>query len=145
MKRAIPLGTGLLGILFTLRTLIFSGFRLVPGDAGDTRFVQLLMEYGYRWLGGHEGGRPYWDLPVFYPVKNALAYSESMLGVAPFYWIWRLLGFGPDTSYSLWLITVLAATFAAGYLLFRRGLGFGELAASAGAWFLAFGSPRIAQ
>jgi hypothetical protein len=143
--RAIPAGAGVFGLILTLRTLIFSGFRLVPGDPGDTRFVELMMEYSYRWLAGRQGARPYWDLPVFYPVKNALAYSETMLGVAPFYWLWRALGIGPDASYALWLIVMLAATFAAGYLLFRRGLRLGEPAAAASAWLLAFGSPRIAQ
>lgn len=141
----VALGAGLAGVLFTLRTMIFSAFTLVPGDAGDTRFVQLLLEYSLRWLTGHEGGRPYWDLPVFYPVKNTLAYSETLLGVAPLYWIWRVVGIGPDSSYAIWLILILALNFAASLLFFRRGLGMGILASTAGAWLIAFGSPRIAQ
>jgi hypothetical protein len=142
---AIPLFACGVGLLFSLFPMWISGLRFVPGDAGDVRFVQLLMEHSYQWLGGHAGGRAFWDFPAFYPVKNTLAYSETLLGVAPFYWFWRLLGAGPDLAYALWLIVMLSLNFWVGRFFLKRGLGLGELAASSGAFLLAFGSPRIAQ
>ena len=83
--------------------------------------------------------------PFFYPVKNAAAYSDVLLSVGPMYWLWRALGASPDLSFGLWMISMSALNFAAGLLLFRRGLGFGMPAAVAGASLVAFGAPRLNQ
>src|SRR3712207_8932410 len=38
------------------------------------------------------GYERFWDPAFYYPAPNAAAYSEVMLGVAPFYWAWRAVG-----------------------------------------------------
>lgn len=125
--------------------LLFSGLRVVHGDEGDARFVHYVLEHGWRWLSGDALHRSFWDPPFFHPTRNAAAYSEVLLGVAPPYWLWRALGLDPSTAYPLWLCSVTALNFGAMYLLLRTAFGATPLAASAGAMLFAAGASRINQ
>ena len=135
----------LLGLVAVFHPALFSGFRLMMTDPGDTRFVQYLFEHSWLWVtqvGGHES---YWDAPFFHPVANAMAYSETMLGTAPVYWLFRALRFPPDTAFPLWQLSVFSLNFTAMWALLRRGAGFRAPASLAGAYVFAFGAPRVNQ
>ena len=79
------------------------------------------------------------------PVPNTGAYSDILLGVAPLYWPWRVAGFAPDTSYQLWMLTVVSFNYVAAVVCCRRLLKVDWPAAAIGSFVFAFGSSRIAQ
>jgi hypothetical protein len=124
---------------------ILSGFRLVQTDIGDSRLVNYLLEHGFRWLMREPPHLLFWSPPFFYPATGVAAYSDILLGVAPFYWAWRWLGFAPDTAFQLWMATLLSLNYLMAHLLLRRGFGFGALASAAGAFLFAFGASRVNQ
>ena len=140
-RAAWVLAIGVLGILMLHYPMLLSGFQRIQTDLGDTRLVHYLLEHGYRWVRGDPGHRDLWSPPFFYPVKNVAAFSELLLGVGPAYWLYRVLGASPDLAFGLWMVSMSVLNYAAGLLLFRRGLGFGMLAAAAGASLVAFGAP----
>jgi hypothetical protein len=144
-RGAIIVGIGVLGVLMVHHPMIFSGFRRIQTDWRDSRLIHYLLEYGYRSLWSEPGRWRFWNPPFFYPAPNAMAYSDTLLCVGPLYWLWRTLGASPDLSFGLWMLSISALNYAAGVLLFQRGLGFGSPAAAAGAALVAFGAPRVNQ
>ncbi len=134
-----------LGEVFLYHRMLWTGFRETAGDYVNHLLGNFVLEHVYLWLTGRPDHASFWDPPVFWPAKNVLAYAETMLGAAPFYWPWRFLGLPPDTAYQLWLMTLSLLTFAAAWLLFRGGFGFSPLPAAVGAFFCAFGKNLAAQ
>ena len=142
---AWALAIGLLGLAMVHHPMILSGFGQIQTNLGDSRLIHYLLEHGYRWVRGDPGHRDLWSPPFFYPALNAAAYSDLLLGVGPVYWLWRVLGAAPDLGFGFWMVSMSALNYAAGLLLFGRGLGFGVPAATAGASLVAFGAPRVNQ
>lgn len=136
---------GLAGLAMAHAPILGSGFRSMHGELGDTRLVLYVLEHTFQWLAGSPLHPTFWDPPIFYPVRNALAYSDIMVGAAPLYWPWRVVGFAPDTAFQLWLLCVSAANYAAALLLLRRGLRLAPWASAVGAFLFAFALPRLAQ
>src|SRR5579883_557153 len=142
---AWALGIGVLGVAMVHHPMILSRFGRIQTDLGDSRLIHYLLEHGYRWVRQDAGHRDLWSPPFFYPTSNAAAYSDLLLGVGPVYWLWRVLGAAPDLAFGFWMVSMSALNYAAGLLLFTRGLGFGMPAAAAGASLAAFGAPRVNQ
>src|SRR5262249_52204629 len=86
--------------------------------------------------------RRFWDAPFFYPTPNVTAFSDTLLTIAPVYWGWRVVGFWPDTAFQLWMLTISAMNYLAGYWLMRSGFRLGVLGSIGGAFLFAFGAPR---
>ena len=135
----------IVGMLLQFSPMLLSGLRRVQSDWGDTRLNNYILEHGYRWVVGFPEHNQFWSPPVFYPVPNTAAYSDVLLGVAPFYWPWRLAGLAPDTAFQLWLLTIATLNFVSALLLFSRGFRCRPMAAAAGAMLLSFASVRTAQ
>src|SRR5690606_10977415 len=60
----------------------------------------------------------YWQAPIFYPSRNAFAFSEAQpttLFVAPI-----VFADGPTTAYNVYLLAVLTLNGIVGYQLLRR-------------------------
>lgn len=108
-----------------------------------------ILEHGYRWLTGDPKHAQFWNPNFFYPKTNVGAYTDILVGAAPFYGFWRLLGAPADTAFQFWMLTVVSLNFLAAYLWLRRGLkplvNFVPLPCSAGAFLFAYGSARIVQ
>lgn len=145
VRWALIVLVGLLGVLSAHHPMIFSGFSRIQTDLGDSRLLNYLLEHGWLWVNRTPGHDRFWDAPFFHPVQNVIAYSDSMFSYGPLYWPFRLVGLPPEVSFGLFLITSTVLNYAAGVLLFRRGLGFGASATAAGAGLIAFGSPRMNQ
>jgi hypothetical protein len=133
------------GIIATSYPTLISGFARVQGGLGDSRLVNFTLEHSYRWLAGMPLAQNLWSPPIFYPVRDVATYTDLLLGFAPLYWPWRLLGASPLTAYQLWMLGCWTLNFWVAYLLFRRGLRLGPLGAAAGSYLFAFGSPRLAN
>ena len=135
------------GMWWAFYPTLLSGFRRMEVNTGDTRMLNFVLEYSYRWVGSWLAFRPIslWDQPFFFPARNVGAYSEIFIGSAPIYWLLRVIQIEPDTAFQIWMIVVLLFDFASMALFLRRCLGFGPLASGIGAFLFAFGSPRLAQ
>lgn len=137
------------GLLMAFYPTILSGFQQIQNDPGDSRLNNYILEHGFRWLTGDPGHASFWNPPFFYPQMNVGAYTDIHLGTAPIYGWWRVLGFHPDTSFQLWMLTVMSLNFLGAYLWLQRGLRpwvrLQPFAASAGAFVFAYASSRVAQ
>jgi hypothetical protein len=141
----VAIAAWIVGMLLQFHPMLLSGLRRIQGDFGDTRLNNYTLEHGYRWLFGFPRHEQLWSPPVFYPVANTAAYSDVLLGVAPFYWPWRIAGLEPDTAYQLWLLTIATLNFLSGLLLFSRGFRCRPIASAVAAMLLSFASLRTAQ
>lgn len=139
----LPVGLLLYGLGIAFWPMLRSGFALMQVDPADTRHLNYVLEYAHRWLAGDAAS--VWSPPFFFPQAHVSAFTELMLGVAPFYSAWRALGIAPDTSFQLWMLTVAALNFLAAWLLFKGALNFEPLAAGAGAFLVSFGNVRLAE
>lgn len=142
---SIPVFFWALGLLVAHHPMIITGLARIQGDTGDTRLINYILEHGYRWLMSKPGHESLWDPAFYYPVKNALAYSDTLLGVLPFYAIWRIVGIQPDTAFQLWWLTISSLNYLVVYFFIRRLFGLSPLASALGAFLFAFGGPRISQ
>ena len=134
---------GAVGLTMAHFPMVASGLRRVQADVGDTRLINYLLEHDYRWLRGDPNHARFWDPPFFYPARHAAAYTDTMIGAAPFYVPFRIAGIAPDTSFQLWMLTVSTLNYVIMIHLLRRRLGLSVPAASAGAFLFAFGAPRV--
>lgn len=142
---AMAVGVGVLGVVMAHHPMIFSGFGRIQADVQDTRLIHYLLEHTYLWVTGDPVHRDLWSPPFYYPAQNVAAYSDLFLTLGPAYWFYRAVGASPDPSFGLWMVSMSAMNYAAGLLLFGRGLGFGLPATVAGSSLLAFGAPRVNQ
>ena len=136
---ALVLAAGALGLAMAHQPMIFSGFTRIQTDLTDSRLNHYVLEHGYLWMRGATGHREFWNMPFFYPVPNTAAHSDVLLSVGPVYWFWRVWGASADQAFAWWMVSMSALNYAAGLLLFRKGLHFEWLPATAAAFLVAFG------
>ncbi|MFT3884505.1 MAG: hypothetical protein QM724_03470 [Flavobacteriales bacterium] len=115
---------------------------LIPGDMGDARFNNYILEHGHRWIKGQEGS--FWDAPFMYPWKNVVALSDNLLGTVPFYSALRGLGFTRESAFQGWLLLLFGLNYWCCFLALRKWAGHAALAACA-AYIFAFGIYNIGQ
>lgn len=132
----------LLGLWLVILRPLGAQLELVPGDLGDARFNNYVLEHFYRWISGLT--KDYWNAPFFYPFPQAISFSDNLLGSAPFYALFRSIGIDRIAAFQGWYILGCVLNFsAAGYVLWKSG--FKPLAIGMGAFFFAFGLPLLAQ
>ena len=139
-----PTSLWLAGLFVAFYPALLSGFADLQIAPGDPRLVHYILEHAYLWMAGDPQHGSYWSPPVFYPASGVSAFSDTMLGSAPFYGLWRVLGAAPGTAFQLWMIVCLSLTFFVTYALLRR-LEARCWPAAAGAFLFAFGIPRLAN
>jgi hypothetical protein len=143
--RFAPWATWLVGMLAAFYPALLSGFRQVQVNHGDPRLVNYLLEHTFLWLTGRPGHESFWSPPVFHPALHVGAYSDTVVGAAPFYWLWRFAGFEGGVALQLWVMTCFALNFWLAFLFLSRCLRSGSVAASFGAFFFGFGITRLAN
>jgi hypothetical protein len=140
--KTAPLIAFILGIWYFCMRILGYNLELVPGDLGDSRFINYLLEHGYRWLRGDDPS--FWSAEFLYPFKNAIAMSDNMLGTMPIYSIWRFLGFSPESSYQLWWICICTLNYWCSFFVFKKWLNRSDIAIIL-AWIFAFTAFNIGQ
>jgi hypothetical protein len=109
-------GAWLLGQAVFFRSQWLSGFDRVMGDPGAARFIIYVNENWYQALLGHAS----WRNPGFYfPLKNNLGLSDTLLVWQVVYAPARALGADPFLAYQLVLMALSALGFVTIYLLMR--------------------------
>lgn len=88
------------------------------GDAGDARYIDLILEHYYKWITGHE---KFTDLICFYPTTNTISYSDMLIALAIPFCLFRSLGMSMFMANKLGLILLhLIGTCSMVYLLKRK-------------------------
>jgi hypothetical protein len=123
------------GLAFSV--LNFTGFTVIyfPGDLGDARFNLYILEHAHQFFSGNLAS--YWDAPFMYPMKSMISWSDNLLGTAPFYSVFRMLGADREMAFSLWYIFISILNYSAAYIFLNK-LMKNSQAAAVGAMVFAF-------
>jgi hypothetical protein len=138
----LPLMAFALGIWYFCIRILGYNFEFIPGDLGDSRFINFLLEHGNRWLRGDDPS--FWNADFLYPFKNTIAMSDNMLGTMPIYSAWRFFGFSPESSYQIWWICICALNYWCSYFVFKKWFKRPDIAIVL-AWIFAFTTYNIGQ
>lgn len=107
----------------------------IPGDLGDARFNNYILEHGYRYMRGDIPS--FWNGPFMYPFQNVIALSDNLLGTMPLYALLRSFGFDRETAFQLWFIALFVLNFICCYWALVRWSGSVVLSAT-GAYIFTF-------
>ncbi len=118
VNRYAPLIAFLFGIWYFCIRILGYNLEYIPGDLGDYRFINYLLEHGYRWIVGDVSH--FWDGAFMYPFKNTIALSDNMLGTLPIYALFRGFNFSPESSYQLWWICICSLNYWLSYIVFKK-------------------------
>ena len=132
----------ILGMGLVVLKPLGSGLAFIPGDLGDARFNNYVLEHFYQWLTG--GTESYWNAPFFYPFQNVTAFSDDLLGNVLFYVPFRLLGQDRETAFQSWIIVGYILNYLSASWTLAK-MGFKSVAVGVGAFFFAFGLPALAM
>ncbi len=138
----LPVAFFLIGFYYFNLRIAGTRFEYMPGDWGDSRFINYLLEHGYQFICGHL--HSFWDAGVMYPYKPAIALSDNMLGTMPIYSLFRILGCSRETAYQCWWMTISALNYWCCYLVLRKWTG-QNLLSVCGAYIFAFGLFNLSQ
>jgi len=97
--------TTIICCLHLCQSIFFSKGDLIPGNLGDSRFVNLILEHNTQSLFGRQS---LISPSQFFPEKNTLYFASNLFGTTPIYAIPRSLGFSMEASYQIWFIVVEA-------------------------------------
>lgn len=111
------LGTFIAGLCLGLMHAIGFDFATLPGDYGDVRFINCVLEHNWQWLIGNTDG--VFQANFMYPEKNAITFSDHMLGHIPFYAPFRYFGLSPFHSLQGWLLVTILLNYLAGFIAFN--------------------------
>ena len=114
----LPLTLLVAGLYFVPIKIFKNDFSKVPGDFGDARFNNYVLEHGHKYLIGDIDN--YWDAPFMYPYTNVISFSDNLLGTMPIYSAFRVLGLDRETSFQFWLLTLFALNFICCYWVLMR-------------------------
>ncbi len=106
-----------LALAHLLQCVIFSGFRLVPGDIGDGRFNNLVLEH---FLQALQGRYPFLSPGQFFPLTHTLEYSDNHWGTAWIYAGFRLLGIDVEGAFVGWLAVICVLNATSLFVLLRE-------------------------
>jgi len=129
------------------QSIFFSGGDLIPGNLGDSRFVNLILEHNFQSVIGKE------ELPSpsqFFPHKYTLFYASNLFGTTPIYLIPRTMGFSMETSFQIWFfllesLNAIAFLFLLKTFKVHRAIGFplAFAAVSSSAFVFKVGHPQL--
>lgn len=129
------------GMLLTFYPTFFSGFEQMQPDAGDVLLNNLFFEHSYRWAFDPDYPFTLWSPGYFYPVEYTFTYSETCIGTAPLYWLFRAVGCSESVSCQLWIIFTYVLNYIS-MAVVLRWFGVNTLLTAAGAFVFTFGTLR---
>ena len=107
-----------LGVFF--RDFLGSGFNLVAGDNGDSRFDIAILEH---WRAVGQGHAEFTSPNFYWPQRGVLGYSDSLFLLALPYDVFRSLGIDPYLSFEWVLIGLKTLGFFSMLWVLRSLLG----------------------
>ncbi len=118
IEKTMPWALFVLGMWYFCIRILGYQFDYLPGDLGDSRFINYLLEHGYQWV--TQKTDAFWTAHFMHPFQNTLALSDTLIGAQFFYLPWRLLGFSMSTSYQLWWLTICTLNYWVAYWVFKQ-------------------------
>lgn len=134
-KMIIPLLMLIVGTYLVPIGILESDFSKIPGDLGDARFNNYILEHGHQFLKGEVDS--YWEAPFMFPYKKSITFSDNLLGSLPIYSAWRFLGFDRETAFQWWILTIFIFNFLAALWVLQKWSQ-NYILASVGAYIFAF-------
>ena len=113
----------------------------MPGDLGDTRFNNYILEHGHKYVTGQIDS--FWDAPFLYPYKNVTALSDNLLGTLPIYSAFRF-GTDRESAFLFWLISLFILNFICCFIALKKWSG-EIILSSVGAYIFAFSIYNLGQ
>ena len=107
----------ILGLYIVAFNLIGLDFTYFPGDLGDARFNNYILEHSFRYFTGQEAS--FWNAPFMHPEENILSYSDNLVGTAPIYSLFRFIGYDTITSFQFWVLTMFLLNYACSYFFLK--------------------------
>lgn len=129
-----------LGVYLTFAPTLESGFRLMQPEGGDVVLNNYFLEHTYRWAFDAEYRCSFWSPTFFYPTPLTFTYSETLIGLAPVYWLLRTVC-TDSVACQVWMILMLVMNYGA-MALVLRWFGVSVPLAIAGAYLFGFGIVR---
>ncbi len=126
-------------ILFCPQLLDFS---LLPGDLGDSRFVNYIFEHTYLFLTNDSFHNSFFNPPFFYPNLNVLSYSDIVLGLSLIYYPFRFFGINPETSLQITVIIASILNYLSFFLVSKKIFKFSNLTSGLISFLFAFSLSR---
>lgn len=118
IKTSIPFLIALIGgLCFITLGITGPGLTHYPGDLIDGRFNNYLLEHAYNYFTGIESS--FWNAPFMFPEEKVISYSDNLLGTAPFYILFRLLGCDRELAFQCWYILLAILNFTSCYILLK--------------------------
>ncbi len=114
----IPILLLLCGLYLVPLSIFELNFSKIPGDFGDARFNNYILEHGYQYIIGNV--HSYWNAPFMFPYKNSITFSDNLLGTMPIYSLYRFLDFSRETSFQLWLLTLFVLNYVCTYWVLKK-------------------------
>jgi len=116
----------------------FRGLELIPGDLGDARFNNYVLETVYLRLTGQV--ESFWNMTMYYPYPLVGGFSDNHLGSSLIYALPRFLLGEPDTAFQIWFLLGYLLNFVSSYFALRK-LGMSNFGSSVGSAIFAFSFP----
>ena len=135
VSRLLPLVMLIAGVWLFPLDILQRDLSVMPGDKGDSRFNNYILEHGYNFMTGKVSN--YWDAPFMYPEKKAIAYSDNLLGTVPLYAAFRIFKCDRETSFQLWFLSLFVLNFICAYWALKKWSS-STLLSSVGAYIFAF-------
>lgn len=124
-----------IGLYFFTFEIIGLNFKFFPGDLGDGRLNLYFLEHAFQFFTGKLNS--FWDAPFMYPEQSMISYSDNLLGSAPIYSFFRIIGLDIYLSYQLWFITLSILNYLCAFY-FLKYVFKNNYAAIIGAFIFAF-------
>jgi len=128
IKKSIPYLMLLAGLYLVPLQLFRTDLSRMPGDLGDTRFNNYILEHGYRFLLGEE--ESFWSAPFMYPVEKTVSFSDNHIGTNLFYSAFRVAGLNRETSLQFWIIAMNILNYLFCFWIFKKWTGNSFIAAA---------------
>ncbi|MBQ9688215.1 hypothetical protein IJV79_01115 [bacterium] len=126
-----------LGMTYFFGSIFASGWEIIPGNMLDGRLANYIMEHIYLVLEGtSKTHTTFLNMPIFYPMPNILAYSDTLFSIAPIYILSRLF-FNTTVSFSLTVMLTSVLNYTLFYFILRK-LNYSKLLSSLGGFLYAF-------
>jgi hypothetical protein len=110
-------------------------FRAIPGNMGDARFNNVILEHLFLWFSGVEPSL--WSPGFFFPYPGTLSFSDNHFGTGAVYILMRLLGLDPEQAFIGWYTVAAPLNYLCCYYALRK-LGLSAKGGAVGAFIFAF-------
>lgn len=143
-KILIPIAFLLVGISIFCYPMILNSDNM-PGEMVDARFINYILEHQFLFINQTYPHTSFWDMPMYYPLKNTLALSDILLGISPIYILFRFFIDNPQTNLQIVFVILNILNFIAFYIFAKKIFKLNILYSSFAAFIFAFNLPRYSQ